>query len=333
MISIDNSPNIPGLEFRQFSGESDFSAMAEVITASEAADGQARQVDTDDVANAFQHLENCNPAHDLVIAEVDGRMVGYVRAWWEEAEPGERWYCHMGFLMPEWRRKRIGSALLSAAENRLHEIASTHPSNLAKVFQVSVADSYIGRMALMEHRGYKPARFYFSMVRLSLDEIPQFPLPAGLEVRPVSPEQYPAIWSILRETSRDEWGHRELTEQDYQEWLESPSFQPHLWQVAWDTSTSLPVGTVLTYIHHEENKQYNRRRGYTEGIGVARTWRRRGVARALISLSLQAQKDAGMTESALVVDSENENDALRLYESCGFQVVKRDTLYRKLLEP
>jgi len=91
------------------------------------------------------------------------------------------------------------------------------------------------------------------------------------------------------------------------------------------------VGHVLTYIHHDENKQFDRKRGYTEWIGVARPWRRRGVARALISRSLQAQKAAGMTESALVVDGDNPNEATRLYESCGFQVVKKDTLYRKPL--
>jgi hypothetical protein len=49
----------------------------------------------------------------------------------------------------------------------------------------------------------------------------------------------------------------------------------------------------------------------------------------LISRSLQAQKAAGMTESALVADSDSTSGVTRLYESCGFQIVKRDTVYRK----
>jgi ribosomal protein S18 acetylase RimI-like enzyme len=85
----------------------------------------------------------------------------------------------------------------------------------------------------------------------------------------------------------------------------------------------------LTFIHWDENKQFKRQRGYTEGIGVDRSWRRRGLARALISRSLHAQKAAGMTESALAADSESTSGVTRLYESCGFQIVKCDTIYRK----
>jgi ribosomal protein S18 acetylase RimI-like enzyme len=44
----------------------------------------------------------------------------------------------------------------------------------------------------------------------------------------------------------------------------------------------------LTFIEHDENEQNDRKRGYTEGIGVDQAWRRRGIARALIAQSLQA---------------------------------------------
>ena len=86
---------------------------------------------------------------------------------------------------------------------------------------------------------------------------------------------------------------------------------------------------MLTFINVDENEQQNRKRGYTEGIGVDQSWRRRGVARALISRSLEAQKAAGMTELALVADSDSTSNVIQLYESCGFQIVKRDTIYRK----
>ena len=82
-------------------------------------------------------------------------------------------------------------------------------------------------------------------------------------------------------------------------------------------------------VDHEQNEQLNRKRGYTEGIGVDRTWRRRGLARALIALSLQAQKAAGMSESALAADSDSISGVTGLYESCGFQVVRRNAVYRK----
>ena len=169
------------------------------------------------------------------------------------------------------------------------------------------------------------------MVRPNLDDIPDFPLPDGLEVRPVTTDHYQSIWQSMSASPEEEWGSAELTEEAYREWQTHPHFQPQLWQIAWDKDANEVVGTVLTYISHEENKQFSRKRGYTEGVGVSHEWRRRGVARALISLSLQAQKAAGISESALVADSQSAFGVTRLYESCGFQIEDRDTIYRKPL--
>jgi hypothetical protein len=53
------------------------------------------------------------------------------------------------------------------------------------------------------------------------------------------------------------------------------------------------------------------------------------LARALIARALQAQRAAGMTESALGVDSDNAHGASRVYGDCGFRAVERSTCYRK----
>ncbi len=89
---------------------------------------------------------------------------------------------------------------------------------------------------------------------------------------------------------------------------------------------------VLTFIDEAENKEYNRKRGYTEGICARRPWRRQGLARALMARSFQVQKERGMTETALGVDTQNPNGALQLYESMGFRPVRRSTTYRKAME-
>ena len=86
---------------------------------------------------------------------------------------------------------------------------------------------------------------------------------------------------------------------------------------------------VLNFINQNENEDYHRQRGYTEGISVRRPWRRRGLARALLTRSLQMFKDMGMTEAALGVDTQNLNGALRLYKSVGFRESQRWTIYRK----
>jgi ribosomal protein S18 acetylase RimI-like enzyme len=219
--------------------------------------------------------------------------------------------------------------MLGWLEDRLRKISEKHPAGSEKHFQVSVSRSQVGTATMLERAGYDPVRIFYQMARPTLDDIPDFPLPVGLEIRPATPDQYRAIWESAVETGRDEWGSGEPAIDAYDEWLSQPYFQPHLWQIAWDIDADTVAGHVLTYINDDENKQFDRRRGYTEGIGVVREWRRRGVARALIAMSLRAQKAVGMAESALVADSASADDAVRLYKSCGFQIVEADTIYRK----
>ncbi|HLF87354.1 MAG TPA: GNAT family N-acetyltransferase [Anaerolineales bacterium] len=329
-IILSNAPAIPGLIFRHFRGEADYPGMVAAILASSDADGTEMTVSVEEMARAFQHLTNCDPFQDILLTEVDGEIVGYSRGWWVDDLDGTRLYRFSGFLAPAWRRKGIGSTMLEWMENHLRELAATHSTVIAKFFRPSGIDyRETGAIALLERAGYQPIRYFHNMVRPTLEDIQDFPLPEGLEVRPALPEHYHAIWINVEETSEDEWGNSKPTEEKYQRWLADPHFQPELWQIAWDVATDKPVGHVLTFIDHPENEKYNRKRGYTEGIGVDRTWRRQGVARALISLSLKAQKAAGMTESALVADSDSVSNVTRLYESCGFQTVYTDTVYQK----
>lgn len=331
MMDVKNAPAISGLTFRHFRGEGDYARMAAALTASQGADQVERKVTSGDLAHAFGHLTNCDPYSDMIIAEVSGEMVGYARGWWEDEAFTGRLYKHNGFLVPEWRRKGIGRAMLMWMEDRFHEIAASNPPETAKTLQVNVSQFQTGTAMMLERSAYQPIRYFYEMVRPALDVIFELPLPDGLEIWPVTPDHYGAIWKSVDETSQEEWGYKEPTDEDYQEWLTDPHFQPCLWQVAWDIAANQVVGHVLTFIDDDENKQFNRKRGYTEGVGVAQSWRRRGLARALISRSLQAQKAAGMTESALVADSDSTSGVIRLYESCGFQVVKCDTIYRKAL--
>lgn len=331
MIPINNPPPISGLYFRHFQGESDYSKIAAVLIDSEKADQIERKVTAKDIANAYQDLKNCDPYQDIVIAEVSGEMIGYVRGWWRDESESVRLYEHNGFIIPEWRRKGIGWAMLIWIENRLLDISATHVPEMTKFFQVNISQFQNGTAIMLEHTGYYSVRYFYEMVRPTLDDIPTFPLPEGLVIRPVLPEQYHAIWLSIDETSRDEWGYKQPTDDDYHEWLTSPHFQPHLWKIAWNKATNQVIGHVLTYIDFNENKQFGRKRGYTEGIGVDKAWRRLGIARALINQSLLAQKEAGMTESALVADSESMSGVTRLYENCGFQITKYSSIYRKPL--
>jgi GNAT superfamily N-acetyltransferase len=333
LIFPQNAPAIAGLRFRHFRGESDYPKMLKAFVASIDADQVDHTTTLDDVANTYTHLSNCDPYQDMIFVEMNGEVIGYSRGWWNlEADTGSYLYGMTGFLVPEWRRKGIGQAVLQWVEDRMRTVAAGHPADSPKFYNVFASQHQASLIAMLEKSGYSATRYFHEMVRPSLEDIPDFHLPAGLEVRPALPEHYRLIWEAQIEAFHDHWGFPQLTEDDYQGWLnDTSSFQPHLWQVAWDLDTNQVAGQVLTFILHAENEKFNRKRGYTESISVRRPWRKRGLARALIALSLRAQKDQGMLESALGVDSENLSGATRIYEDCGFQVVKRNTVYRKPL--
>ncbi|MBC7879346.1 MAG: GNAT family N-acetyltransferase [Anaerolineales bacterium] len=304
--------------------------MVTVVAASAEADKIERVDTVEDVANGYSHLVNSDPYQDMLFAEVNDEVIGYSRGFWRQEENGPRIYGSTGFLVPAWRRKGIGTSMFRWIENRMRVIADSHAAMESGLFESFVTDGNIGLAALVEKNNYKPIRYVVEMMRPDLENISDFPMPDGLEVRPVLPEHYRAIWDADVEAFRDHWGYSEPTEEDHQAWLGDKNiFQPQLWQIAWDINTNEIAGQVRTFINPAENEKYNRKRGFTEFISVRRPWRKRGLARALIVRSLRLQKEQDMTESVLGADSENISGATRVYEDCGFRVTKRHTLYRK----
>jgi mycothiol synthase len=332
-IEIPWSHEVPGLSFRRFRGESDYANILAVINGSKAADGTERADTLEEIAHGYSHLVNCDPYQDMLFVEVDGKVVGYTRVFWNRNLTKEWIGFHLAFLLPEWRGKGIGTRFIEHNETRLREIAAglirdgiLEPEAVC-YFDVFSEQTEQSKEALLTKYSYQPARYFFQMVRPSLEEIPEAPMPEGLEVRSVRPEHLPQIWEAMVEAFQDHWNYVPPEEEDYQNWVNNPINDTSLWKVAWDGDQV--AGMVLSFINQNENQEYNRKRGYTEEISVRRPWRKRGLARSLIVQSLHAIKERGMREAALGVDAENLSGALRLYESVGFQVNKRSTLFRK----
>ena len=331
-ITVAGAPHLPGLVFRRFRGPADFAALTTTNNASAEAEGREWEETLEGITRYFEQPENWDPAQDVVVAEIDGEMIGYVRGEWRREETGGFRYPIELALVPAWRGHGLRRAMLRWAEARLRQVAADHPAGAPKQFALGAWQSAADRIALLEGEGYHVARYFNVMVR-DLDEpIPDFPMPPGLELRPVLPNHIRPIWDATKEAFRDHWGYSPWPDSDYELWRNDPAtFQPELWQVAWDSTTDEIAGDVQTFIDAVENEKHGRRRGYTETIGVRRPYRRRGLARAMIAESLRTLKARGMTQAALNVDSENLSGATRLYAECGFVIESYWISYRKPL--
>ena len=165
------------------------------------------------------------------------------------------------------------------------------------------------------------------MRRQGLDDIPEAPLPDGIEIRPVLEEQWRTIFAAENEAFRDHWGHREMGESDFKRTFGQAELDTSLWVVAWDGDEV--AGVVQNWIWPEENERLGVKRGWLEHISVRRPWRRRGLARAITAASLVKYREVGLDEAMLGVDSENPNGALGLYEGLGFNVESGAAAYRR----
>jgi mycothiol synthase len=326
-----STPDIAGLRFRMFAGEADLEPSVVLNNICARAEGDD-WVDT--LADAQHWLANVNdrsnPYRNMIFGEVNGQMIARANTGWHTNDEGEWIYWLDCVVHPDWQGKGIGRAMLGWQEQHIRELAASHDNAGApKFFNTWSESRQTARIALLEEAGYTAVRFGYAMQR-SLDvPIPDLALPAGFELRPAKPEHYRAIFDADNEAFRDHWGHREQTDEDYQRWLTGRWFQPELFRVAWDIEKNEVAGMVLNFVDWEQNKALNRKRGYTEGISVRRPYRKMGIAKTLIALSLHLHKSLGMTEAALGVDAQNPTGALQLYQHMGFEVERQGTTYRK----
>ncbi len=322
-------PDLPDLRAHPFGGQADIAALAELIGQCHTADGLDYLVTPADIANYQAHLANFDPQRDMVLLEVEGRLMAYARVTWHQQSDGLLVYRLQFAVHPAQRGKGLGRWLLDFFERRAAQLAAHQPPQAAKALRIGAAQEECEKRALLLARGYRPERYFVDMVRDLSQPIPRLPLPAGFELRPAQPEHYRAIARALDEAFQDHWGHRPMQEEDYQAWISGRLFQPHLWKVAWHGQEV--AGMVLNFIDPQENERYGRKRGYTEDICVRRPFRRQGLARALLAASLHEHKARGMEETCLGVDTDNPSGALGLYEGLGYRTTKRYTLYAKPL--
>jgi len=335
-INLSRKPDVPGLIFRGFRGKEDYPTILVVILGCASVDGIEHSDKLEDITYQYTHLIHCDLYHDMLLAEVEDIVVGFCRVSWMLEASGQWLGCPVGYVLPQWRHKGIGSSLLHFNEERLRQIAAQLketgqiPMDVPCLLDLTVNESEIDRINLLERNNYKVRHYFFEMVRPNLENIPDILLPPGVEVRGVESEHIRLICEATNEAFNDHWGFTPVPLEYFERMTNNPDFDSSLWSIAWQGDQVAAM--VISSIFKGLNETFGRKRGYIDNICVRRPWRGQGLAKALIARNLIALMKLGMTEAGLLVDAENKSGALHLYESMGFQVVKREMVYRKPLE-
>ena len=281
--------------------------MAAVLTAFHLSSGDGELVTTEQIDVTYSLIPDEELARNFVILEhdVDG-VVGYGRTGADDTPEGHVHYW-VAPVYEEHLAEPLFIALIEGLEHRAAERAAEQPelTHLLRCWMPHpgpdqpVDDTVV---AWLQGIGYRISRFQASMVRPHLDDILELSLPDGVEVRPVVPDQMRTIWEAQVEAFAGSFGQQEPKEQHWLEFRDDPIADPTLWKVAW--AGDRVVGQIRSFINHEENETLGRLRGYTEQISTHCDWRGRGLASALLALSLREVRDRGMTEAALGVHRE-----------------------------
>ena len=241
-----------------------------------------------------------DPIADAIVAEVEGSLVAQASV--ERVLRDEKpVYDLRGFVLPDIRRRGLGRALLHARPASCDRARRGGRRSVPLTIRGFASEHELGHRALLETHGFSVVRWFFLMRRPTLDDIPDAPLPAGIELRPVRPEDHLAIFDAEYEAFRDHWQPQTTTRPSSRRSTGKAELDTGLWVVAWDGDEI--AGVVQNWIWRDENEELGVKRGWLEHISVRRPWRRRGLGRAH-HRGIPASRcgAAGMTEAMLGVD-------------------------------
>jgi mycothiol synthase len=317
-----------GIRYRRYRGIEEIPAMAAVQVELRARLGVLEPVDVAILRHRYLHLENSDPLVDCILVEVDGAVAGYGRAEWHDLTDGGRTHDCTSVVAPSAWGLGIGATFLRWCETRHHVIAQTLPPAHPQQLSTEVFSGDDETEAAATALGYQAVRAFAEMLRPDLENLPVHPLPPGYAIRPVTPGDYPAIWAMNERAFREHWGEWVTGEEAYREWITDPRTRPELQVVAFHgDEVAAAVANVL------ELQPDGSLRGLLDGVATDPAHRRRGLARALIAHSLAVLREHGASSAYLGVDTDNQNRALALYESCGFRAAGIGRNYRKPFGP
>ena len=226
---------------------------------------------------------------------------------------------------PSFRKGELETLLLHFALD--HAKRRSSEGGYSAIYQCSCRSDQLHFRELYEANGFVPIRYFHTLERNLNDPIEPGDVAHDIRIRPVDiKSEARAFHLTLQEAFQDHFNPMNFSLEQTEHWAASPEFRSDLILMAFQLQDGVeiePAAVCMNHLRTEYNRQHNVLEGEVNALGVRREFRRRGIARAILSDSLRLLKQEGMNTAILAVDSENPLGATQLYASVGF--VQRKT--------
>ncbi|WP_165824374.1 GNAT family N-acetyltransferase [Micromonospora globispora] len=296
----------------------DVDALAELFGACEQSDPVGLDLELDQL-RARLAMPGLDLARDTLVAEDAGRIVAYG----ETADMGTG---------PGVLRIRLTNVVDKSARDqatrRLHDWLIERASQLRKEREPDLP-AMLGtrcgagdpeRLQLLTEAGFSVVRWKWTLVRDLNAPVPATPAPAGIELVPFDQRYDEQTLLAHNEAYADD---QTAMIPDGESWPSHatglPTFLPDasVLALAPDEPDGNPVIGFLFTLDHVDVDVDGRPAVLLHCLGTRPSWRRRGLASAMIGNALSACRAAGHHRAELHVGGDNE-EAVRLYTRLGF---------------
>ena len=251
----------------------------------------------------------------LVARDREDTIVGYATAYCRRADAEEmRAYVNI-YIAPSWRNRGLEDPMtdwaIEAGTRALDDVTTETRYVCAWLFKKQEDAS-----ARFADRGFTAVRHWWDM-ECGLDsDIPPV-TPRGCDIVPWDGHYDEPARLVYNAAFADHWGSTPMDEAHWRKVVvDSPNFRRDYSFVA--VGDGEVVGYAACGEYPEDWESAGQKEAWIEGLGVVRSWRKRGIATALLASAMQAMR-ANDIEAALIgVDSDSPSRAQHLYQRLGF---------------
>jgi len=260
------------------------------------------------------------------IAEWSKEPVGFVYAYIDTKREDKLGYLDGPYIVPEYRRKHIGTALAETA------IKSFQERGIHK-YEAGARNTNIAAQKFLEKLEFKMYRV-FSRMKRGLTDLPEnvgenkdiIIKDIGTDDEALKLEN-----TLLNESMKEHFNFRPMTLEETQYYTREQEKQGVKYNDFIAYVNDVPAGLMITAIDPREIEHQKKNVAWTLVLGVLKPYRSKGIGKALLIHAMKFLKEKGMKEAMLGVDDTNITKAIKIYESLGFEVILKYYRYIKEL--